>query len=93
MGRTTAKIALIADRVVATNDACEVDRTYRFKRGSGLPVRTPMIDLIEIGAGGIARITGADTIQVGPDSAGANPGPVCANGSIAAPRIAIGRLN
>ena len=79
MGGTTAKIALIADGVTATTDRFEVDRSDRFKRGSGIPVRAPMIDLIEIGAGGgsIAHITGTGTIQVGPESAGASPGPAC----------------
>ena len=79
MGGTTAKTALIKNGRMATTDTFEVDRTYRFKRGSGIPVRAPMVDLIEIGAGGgsIARITDARTIQVGPDSVGASPGPAC----------------
>lgn len=79
MGGTTAKISLIRDGVVATTNTLEVDRTYRFKKGSGIPVRIPMIDLIEIGAGGgsIARVTGVGTVQVGPTSAGADPGPAC----------------
>jgi len=79
MGGTTAKTALIRGGEITTTDAFEVDRTYRFKRGSGMPVRAPMVDLIEIGAGGgsIARITDTGTIQVGPDSVGATPGPAC----------------
>jgi N-methylhydantoinase A len=57
----------------------EVDRKYRFKKGSGLPVKTPVIEMIEIGAGGgsIARIDSLGLLKVGPDSAGAEPGPVC----------------
>jgi N-methylhydantoinase A len=57
----------------------EVDRVYRFRKGSGLPVRIPVIDMIEIGAGGgsIARVDSMGLLRVGPDSAGAEPGPVC----------------
>src|SRR6185369_13808761 len=57
----------------------EVDRVYRFRKGSGLPVRIPVIDMIEIGAGGgsIARIDSLGLLKVGPDSSGADPGPVC----------------
>jgi N-methylhydantoinase A len=57
----------------------EVDRVYRFRRGSGLPIRVPVIDMMEIGAGGgsIARVDSLGLLKVGPDSAGAEPGPVC----------------
>src|SRR4029078_8430680 len=57
----------------------EVNRVYRFKKGSGLPVRVPVIEMIEIGAGGgsIARVDAMGLLKVGPDSAGADPGPVC----------------
>src|SRR5207248_9511929 len=56
-----------------------VDRKYRFKAGSGLPVKTPVVELIEIGAGGgsIARVDSLGLLKVGPDSAGADPGPAC----------------
>ena len=100
MGGTTAKTALIKGGRMATTDSFEVDRTYRFKRGSGIPIRAPMVDLIEIGAGGgsIARITGARTIQVGPDSVGASPGPACYNAGGLLPTVtdanlALGYLN
>jgi N-methylhydantoinase A len=57
----------------------EVDRRYRLKKGSGLPIKLPVIEMIEIGAGGgsIARIDPMGLLKVGPDSAGAEPGPVC----------------
>ena len=57
----------------------EVDRTYRFKKGSGLPVRIPVIEMVEIGAGGgsIAGVDGCKRITVGPESAGSEPGPAC----------------
>ena len=79
MGGTTAKIALIDDGRPTTARSFEVDRIYRFMKGSGLPVRIPVIELVEIGAGGgsIARIDRLRRITVGPDSAGAEPGPAC----------------
>ena len=57
----------------------EVARMYRFKKGSGLPLRVPVVDLIEIGAGGgsIVRIDDLGLVKVGPDSVGADPGPAC----------------
>ncbi|HYM02147.1 MAG TPA: hydantoinase/oxoprolinase family protein [Stellaceae bacterium] len=78
MGGTTAKICLIDDRRPQTSRAFEVARIYRFKKGSGLPLRIPVIEMVEIGAGGgsIARIDALDRITVGPDSAGSEPGPV-----------------
>ena len=78
MGGTTAKICLIDDQP-QTSRAFEVARIYRFKKGSGLPLRIPVIEMVEIGAGGgsIARVDRLRRITVGPDSAGADPGPAC----------------
>jgi N-methylhydantoinase A len=78
MGGTTAKICLIDRAQPQTSRVFEVARVYRFKRGSGLPLRIPVIEMVEIGAGGgsIARIDALGRITVGPDSAGAEPGPV-----------------
>ena len=79
MGGTTAKICLIDDHAPLLSRAFEVDRAYRFKKGSGLPVRIPVIEMVEIGAGGgsIAAVDKLDRIQVGPASAGSAPGPAC----------------
>ena len=79
MGGTTAKITLIDDYTPQQSRHFEVARAYRFAKGSGFPVRIPVIDMVEIGAGGgsIARIDALRRIAVGPDSAGANPGPAC----------------
>jgi N-methylhydantoinase A len=79
MGGTTAKICLIDDLQPQTSRAFEVARIYRFKKGSGLPLRIPVIEMVEIGAGGgsIARVDRLNRITVGPDSAGADPGPAC----------------
>jgi N-methylhydantoinase A len=79
MGGTTAKLCVIDKGEPLTANDFEVDRVYRFKRGSGLPVKVPVIEMIEIGAGGgsIARIDSLGLLKVGPDSAGAEPGPVC----------------
>ncbi len=79
MGGTTAKMCLIKDGRPTMTSTFEVARVHRFKRGSGLPVRIPAIELIEIGAGGgsIARINELGLLKVGPDSAGADPGPAC----------------
>lgn len=79
MGGTTAKLALVeGGKAIRTNDF-EVAHVHRFKRGSGIPVRISVVDLIEIGAGGgsIARCTAVGTLQVGPDSSSAVPGPAC----------------
>ncbi len=78
MGGTTAKLSIIDDGKPLTTPDFEAARVYRFKRGSGLPIRTRTIDLIEIGAGGgsLARIDLLGLMKVGPDSAGADPGPV-----------------
>ena len=77
MGGTTAKLCLIDDYEPLMSRSFEVDRVYRFKKGSGLPVRIPVIEMVEIGAGGgsIASIDKLGRIQVGPESAGSEPGP------------------
>ena len=77
MGGTTAKICLIDDAEPMLSRAFEVDRAYRFKKGSGLPVRIPVIEMVEIGAGGgsIAAVDNLGRIAVGPTSAGSEPGP------------------
>src|ERR1700724_1463379 len=79
MGGTTAKICLIDDLKRQPSRAFEVARIYRFKKGSGLPLRIPVIEMVEIGAGGgsIARVDRLKRISVGPDSAGADPAPAC----------------
>ena len=79
MGGTTAKICLIDKAKPQTARAFEVARIYRFLKGSGLPLRIPVIEMVEIGAGGgsIARVDRLGRIAVGPDSAGSEPGPVC----------------
>jgi N-methylhydantoinase A len=77
MGGTTAKITLIDDFTPQQSRHFEVARAYRFAKGSGIPVRIPVIDMVEIGAGGgsIARVDELRRIVVGPDSAGSEPGP------------------
>ncbi len=79
MGGTTAKLSAVQGGAPLKVHEFEVDRVYRFRRGSGLPVATSVIDMIEIGAGGgsIARVSALGTLSVGPDSAGADPGPAC----------------
>lgn len=79
MGGTTAKICLIDHGQPQHSRAFEVDRSYRFKKGSGLPVRIPVIEMVEIGAGGgsIAAIDAMQRLQVGPESSGSEPGPAC----------------
>jgi N-methylhydantoinase A len=79
MGGTTAKITLIDDFTPQQSRHFEVARAYRFAKGSGIPVRIPVIDMVEIGAGGgsIARVDELRRIVVGPDSAGSDPGPAC----------------
>jgi N-methylhydantoinase A len=79
MGGTTAKICLIEDGQPKTASTFEVARTYRFKKGSGMVVSTPVIEMVEIGAGGgsIASVDAMGRIQVGPRSAGSEPGPAC----------------
>lgn len=79
MGGTTAKITLIDDMKPQQARHFEIARAARFVKGSGIPVRIPVIDMVEIGAGGgsIARVDGLGRITVGPDSAGSMPGPAC----------------
>ena len=79
MGGTTAKICLIDNGRPLKSRAFEVDRSARFMKGSGLPVRIPVIEMVEIGAGGgsIASVDSLKRIQVGPRSAGSEPGPAC----------------
>ena len=79
MGGTTAKICLIKNQTPKTSRVFEVARTYRFKKGSGMPISIPVIDMVEIGAGGgsLAHIDSMRQIRVGPESAGSEPGPAC----------------
>lgn len=79
MGGTTAKICLIENKVPKTAKTFEVARTYRFKKGSGMPISIPVIEMVEIGAGGgsIASVDSMRQIRVGPHSAGSEPGPAC----------------
>jgi len=79
MGGTTAKGALVRDYAPMKKYDLEVARVHEFKRGSGLPVKLPVIDMIEIGAGGgsLASVDERGLIRVGPKSAGADPGPAC----------------
>jgi len=100
MGGTTAKVCLLDDLRPQTARVFEVARSYRFRKGSGMPVRIPVIEMVEIGAGGgsIARVDRMQRIGVGPDSAGADPGPACyARGGSAATvtdaDLALGRID
>ncbi|MGV2020290.1 hydantoinase/oxoprolinase family protein [Agrobacterium sp. 22-223-1] len=79
MGGTTAKICLIEDFQPQTARTFEVARTYRFCKGSGMPISIPVIEMIEIGAGGgsIAWVDAMGRIQAGPESAASEPGPAC----------------
>jgi 5-oxoprolinase (ATP-hydrolysing) len=79
MGGTTAKACLIEDGEAEIAPMMEAARVHRFKRGSGLPIKAPVIDMIEIGAGGgsIAALDETGLLRVGPRSAGAEPGPAC----------------
>ena len=79
MGGTTAKICLIDDARPQTARIFEIARAARFMKGSGMTVRLPVIEMIEIGAGGgsIAGVDGLGRISVGPRSAGSEPGPSC----------------
>jgi N-methylhydantoinase A len=79
MGGTTAKASIIHDYKPEITNHFEAGRVHRFKKGSGLPVRIPVIDMIEIGAGGgsIARLNNIGLLTVGPDSAASQPGPAC----------------
>jgi N-methylhydantoinase A len=100
MGGTTAKLTLIDHGRFHMARSFEVARAYRFVQGSGLPIRIPVIELVEIGAGGgsIARRDALGRIQIGPDSAGSAPGPACYGLGGAAPTVTdadllLGRLD
>ena len=79
MGGTTAKACMIQNHEPLVTGTFEVDRRYRFKPGSGMPITVPSIDMIEIGAGGgsIAWVDALGLLNTGPESAGSDPGPVC----------------
>ncbi len=79
MGGTTAKACMVQDHEPLVTGTFEVDRRYRFKPGSGMPITVPSIDMIEIGAGGgsIASVNDLGLLKIGPESAGSMPGPVC----------------
>ncbi|MGH7774142.1 MAG: hydantoinase/oxoprolinase family protein [Candidatus Binatia bacterium] len=79
MGGTTAKLCAVENGHPLKAHEFEIDRVYRFRRGSGLPIKIPVIDMIEIGAGGgsIAHLDALGLLKVGPESAGAEPGPAC----------------
>ncbi len=89
MGGTTAKITLIDDFTPHIARSFEVARMYRFLKGSGLPLRIPVIDMVEIGAGGgsIADVDAMQRIRVGPESAGSVPGPACYGNGGEAPTV------
>jgi N-methylhydantoinase A len=100
MGGTTAKICLIDGGRPQTSRAFEVARAYRFLKGSGLPLRVPVIEMVEIGAGGgsIARVDALERVAIGPDSAGAVPGPACygqggAAATVTDADLALGRID
>jgi N-methylhydantoinase A len=99
MGGTTAKICLIDDGEPHFERSFEVARQYRFLKGSGIPIRIPVIEMVEIGAGGgsIASVDAMQRIQVGPASAGSEPGPACygrggANSTVTDANLLLGRL-
>lgn len=79
MGGTTAKAALIDGGQPARSLDFEVSRVDRFRKGSGIPLKVPVVEMIEIGAGGgsVARVDALGLIRVGPDSASSDPGPAC----------------
>ena len=89
MGGTTAKICLVKDHTPKTARTFEVARTYRFKKGSGMPISIPVIDMVEIGAGGgsLAHVDALGQIRVGPESAGSQPGPACYGRGGTAPAV------
>lgn len=79
MGGTTAKVCLIDKGMPRRSPSFEMAREHMHRQGSGLPARIPVIDLVEIGAGGgsLARVDGQRRLRVGPESAGSDPGPAC----------------
>jgi N-methylhydantoinase A len=99
MGGTTAKICLIDNGQPHFSRSFEVARQYRFLKGSGIPIRIPVIEMVEIGAGGgsIADVDNLARIQVGPASAGSEPGPACygrggLNGTVTDANVLLGRI-
>jgi N-methylhydantoinase A len=99
MGGTTAKICLIDDGQPHFSRSFEVARQYRFLKGSGIPIRVPVIEMVEIGAGGgsIAHVDNLTRIQVGPASAGSEPGPACygrggLDGTVTDANVLLGRI-
>jgi len=100
MGGTTAKVCLIDGGVPQRSDSFEMAREHMHRKGSGLPARIPVIDMVEIGAGGgsVAHVDTLKRIQIGPESAGAMPGPACYNrggkfATVTDANILIGRLS
>ena len=100
MGGTTAKLCLIAGGEPQTAREFEVARAHRFRKGSGIPLRIPVVELVEIGAGGgsIAKLDALKNIAVGPESAGSEPGPACYARGGTAPTVSdanlvLGRLD
>ena len=100
MGGTTAKICVINDSKPHAERSFEVARAHRFLKGSGLPLRIPVIQMVEIGAGGgsLAHVDALGRITVGPESAGAEPGPACYGRGGEAPAVtdadvALGRID
>ena len=100
MGGTTAKICYIDQYQPHFSRSFEVAREYRFLKGSGLPLRIPVIDMVEIGAGGgsIATVDDLGRIRVGPTSAGSSPGPAAydqggKNATVTDADIILGRIN
>ena len=100
MGGTTAKICLIGNGAPERSRTFEVARRYRNLKGSGLPVRVPVIEMVEIGAGGgsIARVDEMERIRVGPASAGSEPGPACygrggARATVTDANLVLGKLD
>lgn len=89
MGGTTAKLCVIQNGSAGRSRRFEAGRVHRFVAGSGLPVSVPVYDLVEIGAGGgsIARLDGLGLMTVGPESAGADPGPACYGAGGSAPTV------
>lgn len=94
MGGTTAKICLIDDGEPLLSREFEIDRAHRFMKGSGLPVKIPVVEMVEIGAGGgsIARVDSLNRIQVGPESASSDPGPACYGRGGRRPTVTDGNL-
>ncbi len=100
MGGTTAKICLIEDSTPRTAKSFEVARTHRFTKGSGMPISIPVIEMIEIGAGGgsIASVDVLGQIRIGPESAGSEPGPAAyqlggTQATVTDANVVLGRLS